>query len=164
MIKHSGEIENRTAVQYAPAAVPMTEATWQAWLTRNRADETRGARRQMTVIKLISIGALLTMAALWAFLGPYERALMFAAALGATALMFREFHDRRYALVVAFGVIAFLYNPVFPIFPASGGWQRLILLASITPFLASLLWSQRRNLVSARVGEVSDARRHGIAQ
>jgi hypothetical protein len=63
---------------------------------------------------------------------------MFGIALGAFAVMFHAFHAHRYILAAVFGTIVLLYNPLFPAFSLSGGWQRLIVLASTAPFLASL--------------------------
>ena len=150
MTTRSDEIDNRITIQSYSETAPMTETAWQAWLARNRAHERRGANRHIAVIKLLSIALLLTVAALWAFVGPYERALIFAIALGAFVLMFRELHDHRYAFAFAFGIMVFLHNPLFPMFPLSGGWHRVIVLASIAPFLASLLWSNRGISIPAR--------------
>jgi hypothetical protein len=45
---------------------------------------------------------------------------------------------QHYAFAALFGALALLYTPVAPLFSFSGDWQRLIVLASAGPFLASL--------------------------
>jgi hypothetical protein len=149
MTTRSDEIDNRITTQSYSETTPMTDTAWQGWLARNRADERRGLDRHIAVVKLLSIALLLTVAALWVFVGPYERALIFVIALGAFVLMFHELRDHRYTLAVVFGIMVLLYNPLFPMVPLSGGWHRIIVLASIAPFVASLLWSTRGTSIPA---------------
>ena len=125
------------------------EAEWRAWLAKNRAEEVRGAERRMRIITAACMGLLLGMALLWTALAPYQRGIIFAVALGAVILMLSALHAHRYVLAVAFAALVLLYNPLFPNFDLSGGWQRIIVLASIGPFLASLL--RRKPLTSVPV-------------
>jgi hypothetical protein len=140
MIIKSSETGSPVNLKSYPAATSANDTSWREWLARNRADEIRGAERHIIVIKWISIAVLLAVVALWAVVGPYQRALMFGIALGAFAVMVNAFHAHRYVLAAVFGAIVLLYNPLFPTFSLSGGWQRLIVLASTAPFLASLAW------------------------
>lgn len=54
-------------------------------------------------------------------------------------------HDARawyaaYAFAASFVAIALLYNPFVPTFLFAGSWQHLFVLASVFPFLTSLVW------------------------
>lgn len=151
MIIKPGETESAVDLESYPVSTPAKGTSWREWLARNRADEIRGAERHIIVIKWTSIAVLLAVVALWAVVGPYQRALMFGIALGAFAVMFHAFHAHRYILAAVFGTIVLLYNPLFPAFSLSGGWQRLIVLASTAPFLASLAWYKPVTSESVRV-------------
>jgi hypothetical protein len=58
----------------------------------------------------------------------------------ATAEIFQALHSRRHALAALFAGLALLYNPVLPVFSFSGGWQRVMVVASAAPFAALLAW------------------------
>jgi hypothetical protein len=77
-------------------------------------------------------------AGLWSHLGPYDVVARFVVAAGAIAVMFHSIHAGRYALAAVFAALALLYNPVAPVFSFSGGWLRVVVLASALPFVASL--------------------------
>jgi hypothetical protein len=76
----------------------------------------------------------------------YERALMFAMALGAFAVMLNTIRAQLYVLAAVLGATVLLYNPLLPMFSLSGGWQRLIVLLSVAPFLISLIWPKPATL------------------
>jgi hypothetical protein len=94
----------------------------------------------MKVVKLASIAVLLAAAGLWSYLTPYAVVVRFMVVAAAIAVMVQAFHARHYALAVAFGTLALLYNPVVPVFSFSGGWRRALLLASAIPFVLALAW------------------------
>lgn len=122
---------------------PLDEAVWQAWLAKNRAQEKRSSVMQMVAVKWVSIAALLAAAGMWSYLTPYELAVRFLVAVGAIVVMFQAFRSRRYAVAAVFGAVVSLYNPLAPVLPLSGSWQRAAVLASAIPFVATLL-AQRK--------------------
>lgn len=69
---------------------------------------------------------------------PYEVVIRFVVAGGSIVLMLQALDTRHHAFAALFGALALLYNPVAPLFSFSGDWQRLVVLASAVPFLASL--------------------------
>jgi hypothetical protein len=72
----------------------------------------------------------------------YQAVVRFAIGLGAIVLMFKSFRVRQYALTGLFAAIVLLFNPVLPTFSLSRNWA--ILLASVLPFVASLVLMQER--------------------
>lgn len=133
------------------ASDPLKGMSWSEWLARGRADEARGAERRLKVVKWASIALFAGVAVLWQMIGPNERVLMFIIALGAFALMLSSFRAHLYVLALLFGGAVLLYNPLFPMFSLSGGWQRLLVVVSIVPFLISLIWPEQAAFVPARV-------------
>jgi hypothetical protein len=125
-------------------ATPLDEAVWDAWVTKKRAEEVRGREGRIKAAKWISIVALLAAGGLWAYVTPYEVAIRFLAAGGASIVMVQAFQARRYAFAALFGALVLLYNPVVPVFSLSGDWQRVVVIASTVPFFASLTWRQAR--------------------
>jgi len=73
-------------------------------------------------------------------MAPYEVVVRFIVAAGATVVMFQAFDARHYAVAAVFGALALLYNPVVPVFSFSGGGQRALVVASVAPFVLSLVW------------------------
>ena len=127
-----------------PPAKPLNEAVWQAWKAKGRAQDLRGSEARLKAVKLVSIVGLFAAAGLWSYLTPYAVLLRFIVALGATVVMFYAFRGRHYALAAVFGAIVLLYNPVVPVFSFSGDWQRVVVFASATPFVVSLIWPNTR--------------------
>jgi hypothetical protein len=119
----------------------LPEAIWQAWLLKGRVQATRRGAARVKAMKCVSTGALLAAAGLWPYLTSYDVLVRFVVALSAMAVMFEAFHTRRYAFAAVFGALILLYNRVAPVFTFSGGWQHLVLFASVIPFVASLAWS-----------------------
>lgn len=89
--------------------------------------------------------ALLAAAGLWSHLAPFEPVIRFVVTAGALVVMFQAFQARHYAVTAAFGALALFYNPVASAFGFSGDWQRVVVVASAAPFLASLVWINARN-------------------
>ena len=85
-------------------------------------------------------------AGVWPDLLPFDVVIRFIVAAGATVLMFRAFASRDYVFGCLFGVLALLFNPVEAVFSFSGEWQRVLVVASAFPFIASLS-SREPNLV-----------------
>ena len=68
----------------------------------------------------------------------YQAVVRFAIGLGAIIMMVEGRRTRQYAFTALFAAIVMLFNPVVPTFAFAGNW--LILLASVLPFVASLVW------------------------
>lgn len=129
-------------IRELPAAKPLDEAVWQAWVLKGRAREERSYAARMKAVKWISLVALLFAAAagLWSQLTPYDVVVRLLVTAGALVLMSQELHTRHYAVGAVFGALALLYNPVAPTFTFTGEWQRALVVASGIPFVASLTW------------------------
>jgi hypothetical protein len=127
-----------------PAAPPLDEAVWQAWMARGRAKEERGREAHLKAAKWISIVVLLAVAGLWSYAAPFEIAVRFIVAGSACIVTAEAFQTRRYALAVGFGALALLYNPVAPVFSFAGDWQRGLVIASAIPFFVSLTWRKAK--------------------
>ena len=119
---------------------PQAEMEWQAWVEKGRERERRSSAARLKVVKWVSIAVLLGTAALWSQLTPYEVVVRFIVAGGALVVMFQAFHAKQYAFAAVFGVLALLYNPLAPTFSLSGDWQRVLVVASAVPFVASIVW------------------------
>jgi hypothetical protein len=142
--------------QIDAAQIDATNDTeWRAWRAKNRAEEVRGAARRMTILKWVSMALLFGSALLSTPLAPYQRGISFAVALAAITLMIGAYQARRYVFAAVFAAMVLLYNPLFPTFTLSDGWQRLLVLASITPFLASVVLQRTVAPVPARVQHAS---------
>jgi hypothetical protein len=89
-------------------------------------------------VKWVSLEGLLVIAGLWSHLTPYDVVARFAVAAGAIVLMFHAIHAGHYPLSAVFGTLVLLYNPVAPVFSFSGEWQRVVVVVSAAPFVASL--------------------------
>jgi hypothetical protein len=72
----------------------------------------------------------------------FQTAVRFAVALGAVVLIAESLRRGRYIFAGLFAGIALLFNPVLPALDLSE--NRLIVLISALPFLASLIWTKRR--------------------
>ena len=128
-----------------PAARPLDEAVWQAWVARGRAQQRRSGATRIRAVKWASIAVLLGTAGLWSNFAPFEVLVRFLVTASALVLMFQAFQTRYYAVAATFGALALLFNPVAPLFEFSGGWQRAVVVASAVPFVASLVWPNGRN-------------------
>ena len=117
------------------------------WLNKNiLKDETRAAGRIKTV-KWVCIGLLLATATISSHLLPlyvtsYEAVVRFAIVLGAIAILFESLPPRQYAFTALFAAVVVLFNPLVPMFTLAQ--NRLVLVASVLPFVASLLWTKER--------------------
>ena len=127
-----------------PAATPLDEAVWQAWVAKGRAQERRSSATRIKAVKWASIAGLLGAAGLWSHLAPFEVLVRFLVTASALVLMFQAFQTRYYPVAAAFGALALLYNPVAHVFDFSGGWQRGVVVVSSVPFVVSLVWGNAR--------------------
>jgi hypothetical protein len=72
----------------------------------------------------------------------YEAVVRFAMGLGALILLWESLRARQYALTALFAAIVLLFNPFLPTFALAGNGA--LLLASVLPFVASLVWINER--------------------
>jgi hypothetical protein len=131
----------------AHSSKPLDETVWRAWLNKNLLEEKQSAAARIKAVKWACIGVLMATAVvssyvLTPYVSTYQTAVRVAIGLGAIILLFESLRARGYIFTALFAAIVLLFNPVFPIFALSGNW--LILLASILPFVASLVWLKER--------------------
>jgi hypothetical protein len=120
-----------------PATKPLDEAVWKAWIARGQARDRRDDAARMNVVKGASIVGLLAAATLWSH-AKYEVSVRFIVTAGALVVTRQALRAGHYAFAAVFAVLAVVFNPIAPVFEFSGGWQRVLLVASAVPFLASL--------------------------
>jgi hypothetical protein len=137
------EPEESQSAWAPPAARPLDEAVWQAWVAKGRAQDRRSGAARIKAVKWDSIAGLLAAAGLWSHLGPFEVVVRFLVTASAMVVMFQAFQARYYAVAAVFGALALLYNPVAPAFSFSGDWQRAVVASAVT-FVASLAWPIKR--------------------
>ena len=130
----------------ARCSKPLDEEVWRAWLQKNQMEEVQGAIARMRAVKWVCIAILLATAALSSYVVPYQSVVTFIVSLGAIAVMWQGFRTHHYYFAALFTAMVVLYNPLFPTFTLSGGWPRFIVLASVIPFMVSLVWMNATNL------------------
>ncbi len=138
-----GALEQREVRE--PRPKPLDEAVWQAWVAKGQAHELRSNDARVKAVKWVTAATLLAAVGLGSHLAPYEVMVRFIVTLGSIAVLFQAFRARQYVSVAAFGALALLYNPIAPVFSFSGGWDRVVLLASAIPFFATLVWRDLRH-------------------
>ena len=121
-----------------PAAAPLDDVVWDAWMSKGATRDRRATASRMKAVKWVEIVVLLASAGLWFQVTPYELAIKSIVAAGALVVMFQAFQTRRFAFAGIFGLLAVLYNPLVSVFTFSDDWQRAIVAASAAPFIASL--------------------------
>ena len=131
----------------AHSSKPLDETVWRAWLNKNLLEERQRAAARIKAVKWACIGVLMATAAVSSYVfspyvSAYQAVVRFAIGLGAIVMMSESFRTRQYAFTALFAAVVLLFNPVVPIFALAGNW--LILLASVLPFVASLVWMKER--------------------
>jgi len=127
-----------------PAAKPLDEELWQAWLAKGRAQDRRRTARFIKGVRWVSISGLLAAVGYWPHPVAYDLVIRFVVAAGALTLMFHALASRYYVVAAVFGALVLLYNPVAPVFGFSGAWRSALVVASAVPFVASLAWRTPR--------------------
>jgi hypothetical protein len=144
---------------------PVDEIVWQAWLKKNLLEEKPDAAARIKVVTLGCIGVLIGTAVvspyiLVPYVSTYQAVVRFAIGVGAAVIMFKAFRVRQYAFTGLFAAIVLLFNPVLPTFSFSG--NSAILLASVLPFVASLVLMKERAPRTA--APASALVNHGVGQ
>lgn len=137
-IHSQGPLDSR-----AQSSKPLDEAVWQAWLKKNLLEERQRAAVRIKAVNWACIGVLLVVVVVSSYVSAsyvsaYQAVVRVAIGVGAIIMTFESFYARQYVCSLSFAGIALLFNPVLPAFALSGSWP--ILLASVTPFVAWLLW------------------------
>jgi hypothetical protein len=122
---------------------PLDETVWRMWLKKNLLEESRRAAGRIKAVNWVCIGVL--MAAMLVssyvsmfYVSTYQAIVRLAIGFGGTVMLFESLRTRQYVSAALFAGLVVLFNPVFPAFALSGNWP--ILLASMLPFVASLVW------------------------
>ena len=128
-------------------STPLDEGVWNAWIQKNVRQEHERAASRTKSVKWICIGVLIAAAIFSAtfFTAPdsvYQISVRFVILLGGLALLLQSLRTRQYAFTALFAGIMLLFNPLLPGFAFSGKW--VILLVSLVPFAASLIWMKER--------------------
>jgi hypothetical protein len=89
-------------------------------------------------VKLVSFAAFLVVAGLGSRVTPFGVVAELVVTAGAIVLMFHAIDFGHYVLAAVFGTLALLYNPVAPVSRSLGEWQRVVIVLSAAPFVASL--------------------------
>jgi hypothetical protein len=131
----------------AHSSKPLNETVWRAWLNKNLLEERQRAAARIKAVKWACIGVLMATAVVSSYvftpyISAYQTVVRVAIGLGAIILLFESLRARQYAFTAVFAAIVLLFNPVLPIFALSGNWP--IFLASLLPFVASLVWMKER--------------------
>jgi len=141
-------VKKLTITRESPPVKPFEEARWQAWKAKGRAEDKNDLEMPMKALTWGLIIALLAFG-FWARLAPYDLVIRSVVAAGSIGLMANGIHNRQYTIAARFAALAILYNPVAPLFTLAGNWQRVLVLVSAVPFIASLT---RRDLKGAYIG------------
>lgn len=109
--------------------------------------ERQRAFARRNAVKWACIGVLLAAvvisSSVWTpYVSTYEAVVKFSIGLGAILLLWESLRVRQYALMILFAAIVLLFNPFLSTFALAGNGA--LLLASMLPFVASLLWSNER--------------------
>jgi hypothetical protein len=135
-------VEELPEVLETPTSRPLDEAEWQVWPVEHQPK--RVVTVAVRIVKWAAIVGLLALGGLWSRVTPLEVAARFLVAAGAIVIMARSLLATRYAVVAVAGAFVLLYNPLAPVFNLSGDWQRAVFVAAAAPFLALLIWRDRK--------------------
>jgi hypothetical protein len=143
MMSPAVAVEELPEVLETPASRPLDEAEWQVWPVEDQPE--RVVRSvAVRIVKWAAIIGLLALGGLWSRVTPFEVAARFLVAAGAIVIMARSLLARRFTVVAVAAAFVLLYNPLAPVFELSGNWQRAVFVAAAAPFLALLIWRDRK--------------------
>jgi hypothetical protein len=136
-------VEELPEVLETPTSRSLDEAEWQVWPVEHQPK--RVARSvAVRIVKWTAIVGLLALGGLWSRVTPFEVAARFLVAAGAIVIMARSLLATRFTVVAVAAAFVLLYNPLAPVFNLSGDWQRAVFVAAAAPFLALLIWRDRK--------------------
>jgi hypothetical protein len=133
----------------------LDETVWRTWLNKNRLQELHRTALRMKALKwacmvMLIVTAILSPYVFTPYSSAFQTAVRFAVALGAVVLIAESLRRGRYIFAGLFAGIALLFNPVLPALDLSE--NRLIVLISALPFLASLVWMKEKVRQAAALG------------
>jgi hypothetical protein len=125
---------------------------WRTWLNKNRLQELHRTAHRMKALKWACMGMLIVAAVVSPYVfatysSAFQTVVRFAVALGAIVLIAESLRRGRYVFAGLFAGIVLLFNPVLPALDLSG--NRLIVVFSVLPFLASLIWMKEKVRLAA---------------
>ncbi len=91
-----------------------------------------------TIMKSVSIAALLLAATAWRSAPNYQLLLDFVVCTGAIVVVMQAVRAKRYLWTAAFAAIAVLFNPVVPVPRPTGDLFLLMIFVCLAPFAISL--------------------------
>jgi len=145
-MSHTIDVEGTPNAQSHSSNV-LDETVWRAWLKKTLLEERRRATARIKAVKLPCIVVLMATAVASSYVSTpyvsvYQAVVRVAIGLGAIVILFESIRLRQYTFTALFAGIVLLFNPLFPVFALSG--NRLIVLASVLPFVASLVWMKQQ--------------------
>lgn len=127
-----------------PAATPLDEASWAAWVEKGRAHDKQMSTAFLKGLKGLSMVTLVVAATFWSNLLPYDGVARFAMSAGALAAAILFFCGRRYAMAAVAGAIALVFNPVAPSLSLAGDWRRTLIAVTAVLLVASFAGFEKR--------------------
>lgn len=101
-----------------------------------------------TIMKWVSIAALLLAAAFRSSALDYQVLLRVVVFMGSIVVFQQAFQQRQYHWMAAFAAVALLFNPVAPVFQAAGSSFLLIVFGCSVLFVVSALTVRTQPLLS----------------
>lgn len=134
------EVESTQVPDLCLSVKELDQTVWRAWERKNRAVDAQATTKRLFLVKWSSIAVLLAIAGLWTYATRFQLEARAILTVSAAIIAFEAFRRHRYAFAAVFLGVIFLYNPAFPVFNFSGSWHLTLVLASVIPFAASLIW------------------------
>ncbi len=101
-----------------------------------------------TIMKSVSIAALLLTAMSWRSAPNYQLLLDFVVCMGASVVVMQAARAKRYLWTAAFVGIALLFNPVVPVPRPTGDLFLLMIFVCLAPFAISLAALKTQPMIS----------------
>lgn len=136
----STEIRSAPALDGCRSVKELDQMAWRVWDQKNRAAAAQATARQLIQVEWFCMALLLAIAVLGAYTTRFAVELRTMMTAGAAFIGYQAIRTRRYVFAATFAGVAVLYNPAIPVFALSGSRYLAIVLASVIPFAASLVW------------------------
>lgn len=103
---------------------------------------------QTTVVKWVSIAALLLTVVFWQNASSYQLVLKGLVSVAAAVVLVQAFQQGKQIWAIVFLAVAVLFNPAVPVIHFAGVFSLLLVIVSITPFAISLVALKPQPLLS----------------
>jgi len=100
-----------------------------------------------TIVKWVSMAALLMTAMFWNTAPDYQLLLAFVVCMGAIVVFHQAVRAREYPWATVFLVVAVLFNPIVLVLKPSGTFSRLMVLVCVALFAISLAAVKKQPLL-----------------